>query len=389
MIQINLVKGSKYKTLPDLSNDYFNHVSPLITGRSKVVREIYKCVVSGRIPDLVGVNKKSILFIMSIFCGRKISRKKDFGSEKEKVDFLKKNKVVCRAQFSNNTEKRDFVKLLDFISGTIPLRGYTLKELIISDPTTLESINNALKAEFHSIIGKNAIKKFLHYILDYSHIHRKSAISRLIFDNLNVNSCPYCNRNYISYIEHAGEKQIGPTLDHFFSKVDYPLLTASFFNLIPSCYVCNSNIKGKKEANLIENFHPFYHGYGKVAKFKLINTPRCYGAQLDIDYAADPVLAEKIRSSVDLQKGNAPLFKTNEIYKTGHHNDIKMILKKCDYVNSYYKCSLSQIRKLHGSVSEFYRLYFGKELHESDFNTYPLSKLNRDLVNERLPWLLI
>ena len=51
--------------------------------------------------------------------------------------------------------------------------------------------------------------------------------------NLHIDVCPYCNRNYIN-------QKKGTTLDHFFPKSLYPLVAISFYNLIPSCYSCNT-----------------------------------------------------------------------------------------------------------------------------------------------------
>lgn len=47
--------------------------------------------------------------------------------------------------------------------------------------------------------------------------------------------------------DEEGEKITRPTFDHWFAKDDHPLLALSFYNLIPSCNICNSSVKGKKE----------------------------------------------------------------------------------------------------------------------------------------------
>ncbi|MCX6799536.1 MAG: hypothetical protein NT091_00100 [Candidatus Falkowbacteria bacterium] len=389
MIQIHLAHKRQFSNLNDLSAEYYKQVLPLIEEKTNATREIYNFVISGRTPNLTGINKYMILNILSLLCERKVTRKAKFNDETEKIDFLKKYKSKAQEKYKQKVIKKEFVNLLSFLNGSKTIVGRTLKQLIVSEPITLEKIDEDLQNEFSKLLKKKTIIKFLFYILDYSQIHKNIGISRLIFDNLDLKACPYCNRNYISYIEHAGEKQIGPTLDHFFSKSDHPFLSASFFNLIPSCYVCNSNIKGKKETTLIDNINPFFDGFGDIATFELINTPRNYGVKLKVDYGRNASLAERIRSSTNPEKGNAVLFKTENIYSNGHHHDIKMILKKCDRVDSYYKCSLSKLTKIHGSVQEFYRIYFSSELDEKKFNTYPLSKLKRDLVKERLPWLLI
>ena len=58
--------------------------------------------------------------------------------------------------------------------------------------------------------------------------------------------CPYCQLSLAVtvYRDHK-EKALRPTLDHFYPKHLYPYLALSLFNLIPSCYSCNSSLKGK------------------------------------------------------------------------------------------------------------------------------------------------
>lgn len=58
--------------------------------------------------------------------------------------------------------------------------------------------------------------------------------------------CPYCDQSYTFTVE--GEKSaFRPALDHYYSKAQYPYLSVSLHNLIPSCYACNSNLKGTKD----------------------------------------------------------------------------------------------------------------------------------------------
>lgn len=66
-------------------------------------------------------------------------------------------------------------------------------------------------------------------------------IKREFIQNTQLRICPYC-----------GEEKIEPTavtkkqIDHFLPKSKYPFLGFCFYNLIPSCIVCN-NLEHKKE----------------------------------------------------------------------------------------------------------------------------------------------
>ncbi|MBH1788932.1 hypothetical protein [Stenotrophomonas sp. GD04032] len=71
--------------------------------------------------------------------------------------------------------------------------------------------------------------------------------------------CPYCQQSLsLTVVRDNNLKCFRPTLDHYFSKSDYPFLALSLNNLVPSCYACNSSLKGS--ANFYRNRHKHpYH----------------------------------------------------------------------------------------------------------------------------------
>ena len=90
--------------------------------------------------------------------------------------------------------------------------------------------------------------------------------SYLLAKKLNRNTCTYCNRLYTNTVieidkttSRVNDKTriTRPQFDHWFSKSKYPALALSFYNLIPSCSVCNSSIKGDTEFNLKTHVHPY------------------------------------------------------------------------------------------------------------------------------------
>ena len=87
--------------------------------------------------------------------------------------------------------------------------------------------------------------------------------------DLKVKVCPYCNRQYTFTVNK--KKNLGgtrPEFDHFFDKARYPYLSLSFYNLIPSCHICNSNLKGTKEFSLVKNIHPYVNDFENVKIFE-------------------------------------------------------------------------------------------------------------------------
>lgn len=77
--------------------------------------------------------------------------------------------------------------------------------------------------------AKAKLGKYLINTLFKKHNHKRF----IAFFDTRV--CPYCNRNYIGDINSNTIYH----LDHFWPKDDYPILAASFFNLVPSCASCN------------------------------------------------------------------------------------------------------------------------------------------------------
>lgn len=67
--------------------------------------------------------------------------------------------------------------------------------------------------------------------------------------------CPYCNQNF-AFTLAAVDGEFRPTLDHFYPKAQYPFLALSLYNLVPSCYTCNSNLKGTADFFINAHLHP-------------------------------------------------------------------------------------------------------------------------------------
>lgn len=81
--------------------------------------------------------------------------------------------------------------------------------------------------------------------------------------------CPYCHASHLNFHIHE-TKDMRPPLDHFYPRSRYPYLSISLYNLIPSCYQCNSSVKGAKNPLIEKLRHPFELNETDI-KFRLLS----------------------------------------------------------------------------------------------------------------------
>jgi hypothetical protein len=143
---------------------------------------------------------------------------------------------------------------------------------------------------------------------------------------LGINTCLYCNRNHIHY-DYG--KKIGTTLDHFYDKATYLYLALSFYNLIPSCYSCNTQLKGSKLFTIETHLHPYEKGFEGILHFKTNVT------NVDDIIAADNtkiniVLDERADENPlkeDLERAKIIYVKTKVLCLKSSSKSIKVLLK--------------------------------------------------------------
>jgi hypothetical protein len=193
-------------------------------------------------------------------------------------------------------------------------------------------------------------------------------------EKLDIPTCVYCNRIYTkTVISNSGKKITRPTFDHWFPKSDYPLLALSFYNLIPSCSVCNSGVKGSTLFSIATHFHPYY---------KNPNEDFIYSFSYDhLDYDR---FTFKIITHNNFSDRSIKAFELEEIFKA-HEDEIADLRKIKDaYSEDYIDMLENQILGSGISLNrdEVYRLAFGVHFQEAQFDRRPLSKMKKDILIE-------
>jgi len=199
-------------------------------------------------------------------------------------------------------------------------------------------------------------------------------------ERLGVSTCPYCNRNYITTVHNTTEKIIRPDIDHFHAKSDYPLLGLSFYNLIPSCLVCNRTLKGKKKVQSCLN--PYAEGFSDTMRFnfyaKDVASAKGEGNAFEVTFLEDRLSPTKVSACLK----NIELFKLKEIYEMSHGHEIAEIVRKHEMTGGRYLEVLQNTFPRLGTLDELYKIAFGNYYVAEDHEKRPLAKLTRDTVDQ-------
>lgn len=168
-----------------------------------------------------------------------------------------KTRIVSEYELRLNTKnlRKRWTKELHAIPELASF-SFTTKELLVSDFGILlkiaRSYDKALSGATEE--RKTEIKERLRKVFNYDSNYRDNYITpffREHAEELKLYTCHYCDIAYINTFDYydpqeGWKKKSHFDLDHVIEKSSYPILALSFFNLVPSCPVCNERLKGKK-----------------------------------------------------------------------------------------------------------------------------------------------
>lgn len=192
-------------------------------------------------------------------------------------------------------------------------------------------------------------------------------------ETLNRRSCTYCNRMYTTTMVKEGRKKMmRPQFDHWFPKSQFPLLSTSFHNLIPSCTVCNSASKKDVILSLDDHIHPYVDE-------NQIN-----------DFAFSYTISNKKKYHIYVYSKNSNLKALKTIKKlnidrmyNSHIEEVEELIKvKKVYSEDYLDRMIKLFPKAGLNKKEIYKLVFGVEFETNKFKDKPLSKFKSDLLKE-------
>lgn len=309
---------------PNALSKHLAFLKPRISSRIDYYIKLLDCIDHGRTS---GLNSSQFITYL----------KTEFNLDKSSLHSTfraRSNRLFNSAAISN---KNDYIKLL----GDPDLRP----DLANLHKMKVELVH--LKGQLKALLSFEFKKPYQNYYRELKLIYLETSSIAFLYDeilnyadfsslgneltwgpyqllkSLEINVCPYCNRQYTFTVLNGEEKIVRPDLDHFLPKglIINKLLQVSFFNLIPSCGVCNQRLKNRVDVCYSMHLNPYESNpRHKLMRFdyvpQLISGATGTSEEFKIEIKCDsmfPSEQQKVR-------GNIELFRLELIYN--QHKDI-------------------------------------------------------------------
>lgn len=261
-----------------------------------------------------------------------------------------------------------------------------LEKIITAKPIELIELHRDFTSNTsYNTASNKKIKKIFNYKYFSSKSDNGSYDGYELAKSLAIRTCLYCNRNYTLTVMNGTkitEKFTRPEFDHFFDKGVHPLLALSIYNLIPSCKICNSSLKGRTKFNLDSYLHPFLDDVTNFYNFKYkphdVKSILGESSNLEIEIKVDSgnkKLDKKIRKTKEI-------FRLEEIF-SAHSEELKDLFEiKHKYSQKYLEDLFKKYEKLGLKYNDVYKTAFGVNFLEKEFSKRPFSKLKKDILKQ-------
>ena len=290
-------------------------------------------------------------------------------------EFYEKTKGFIKLDVCNAKEKR-YIK-------------DNLQRIITCKPKDFKKIIAEIKA--NGLTHERLKKVFIGDDKYYSGYKKFSSKNTRIYNayhlstKLDVNVCPYCNRNYIHTVKSVNDKSTRPQFDHFICKKKHPIFAMSFYNLIPSCSICNSSIKGQAKFYYETHIHPYFDDFNKVKKFN-IDKQLLSLVNKEDDFNIVFESKDSITTNEETKADNhIKDFALEALYNT--HKD--KVLELVDISRAYNEASFENLvnefknsTKIFKDENDVKRLMLCHYIEDENIDKRPLNKLVKDISEE-------
>jgi len=261
-------------------------------------------------------------------------------------------------------------------------KKWNFEKLIKAKPHELEYLSKIYK--FKACSSDIDFRTFYSYLNDYKDVKFKYQDRPYrayeLIKSLEINTCPYCNRNTIYNLKYS--KQRTSDLDHFYPQSRYPFFSLSFYNLIPSCKVCNKIKLDNADKDYINPYDKRFD-FNKNVKFDFkIKDSNFYTSvdSIKLRCKTDKNISTDEKKRI---KNNVKDFKLYDLYQ--NHKDIALeLIQKAQIYNESYIDELYKNYEgtLFKNREDVLRLVTCGYVSDEDLHKRPLSKLIKDISQE-------
>lgn len=319
---------------------------------------------------------------------------------KKRPDWVK----ALKPHFTNATLLADFKVIIDALRNELDnlLLGdlAEIQRIVDLVEPTFEKYQDTCRGKLCYKPGFKLIVDVLSKVFDYDKFIDKDDCPNwnayTLSEMLGINVCPYCNRLFTLTIIKSSrtapynlDRISRPELDHFYLKSIYPFLRLSFYNLVPSCHVCNSTLKGDKNMKVETHIHPYTLGFEGILEFTTGLSVDDYlnnGACIDSIYLSEVKHPKPHKDLLKKANANKSMFELEVIYN--QHRDIAEEIFSKSFNNT--KGSVAGLAtlesdngaKLFSDPKDFYKWLVGNYMSSQDFYKRPLAKFQHDISKE-------
>ena len=193
-----------------------------------------------------------------------------------------------------------------------------------------------------------------------------------LVNNLNLKTCPYCNRQFIHAFK--GKRNERPELDHFHPKAKYPIFCLSFYNLIPACHSCNHV---KLEDSIKVN--PYQRAFRR--KFIITDKDDNPISKSKIYRLTEEDIKLAFDGRDEDEEENDRVLGLTDVYNL-HTDYVKELIDKSMAYDAHARKALVESFQGVGyHPRQVYDFVWGRHLMDAEHGDRPLSKLTKDMLD--------
>ena len=293
--------------------------------------------------------------------------------------YHKTNSIHGRLLNLINSKKRSiYIKYYNYLSAN-------LKAIITNEPQTLlKHFEKLRKISKKHKLKLQMLNSDLSTVFNYESF-RSGKVAKWLIEELDITTCPYCNRQYIFFIREGDKSKLFNDFDHYFTKSKYIILSLSFYNLIPCCSSCNSRTKHATIFSLSNYLHPYFDSFNDILTFStdIKNSKIFFDNPCDIKIGfVNNILKKPTQDDVKRARKTAAIFRLEPLYNK--HKDIirELLQKNMTYNETYINDLLRNNSKIFKDRADIYKMIIGNYVADNEIHKRPLAKFMKDIANE-------